>query len=288
MLKRSECSKLKPYNIQDLVFSSIRSKVAYKNRQELKDLFRFQNNEMEYLTTHCNKGIKGKISKIIDQIKTNDVKVYSNGFVIWKENTIYVTFRGIVSSIDWLTATNMNEIAWDSNNHPRAFVHGGFYSYFLEINDELEKDIKQIMDTNNIERIVFSGHSMGGALAILASTFYAAEYRDLVITCHTFGTPAIGNDNFITLFEDNVDDFIRLEYDKDIVPKLPLNTLFKHISNGIVLNDTGYYSCSINNNTVLTYEDILNYLCFPPNIYNHHDNDIYFKTILNIKTVSDV
>ena len=264
--KFRECSKLKPYKVQEIMFSSYRSSIAYNHPDKLCHILKnVETPEMK------NEKIKNKIYNTLCQTSDNDIKIYPNGFMMWKNNTIYMTFRGIVSSMDWLTATNMKEIAWDINNHPSALVHGGFLSYFTDINDTIQTDIETLLREHPIERIIFSGHSMGGALAILASTFYSSLFKNLVITCHTFGAPAIGNDDFIHLFEDNVDEFLRIEYVNDIVPKIPLNDTYLHISNGIVLNEDGYYTCCINRRPMLTYEDMCECVCFPQNIYKEHN-----------------
>lgn len=62
----------------------------------------------------------------------------------------------------------------DQRNHGRSF-HSDDFDY-----DVMAEDLKQYCDTNNLEKIILLGHSMGGKTAMLFSTKYP-EYIDKLI-----------------------------------------------------------------------------------------------------------
>ena len=54
--------------------------------------------------------------------------------------------------------------------------------------------------TNSPKEIIFSGHSLGGALAISALN-YAAEYPDIHVNCVTFVVLRVGDEKFANYFD---------------------------------------------------------------------------------------
>jgi triacylglycerol lipase len=68
-----------------------------------------------------------------------------------------------------------------------AKIHKGFYDAFQLIKDPVEKDLKK---HKNIP-LYITGHSLGGALAIVATRFLGS---DSLGACYTFGSPRIGNE----------------------------------------------------------------------------------------------
>lgn len=67
-------------------------------------------------------------------------------------------------------------------------AHTGFYEAFGYVKDKIAADLAK--DENKDLPLYITGHSLGGALATLATRFLAS---DSVGACYTFGGPRVGN-----------------------------------------------------------------------------------------------
>lgn len=78
-------------------------------------------------------------------------------------------------------------------NHPVS-VHSGFHkSYYSHgMEDKVFSVLNHLAEQNPFCDIVFTGHSYGGALSLLACTRYAALFPMMTVSCHAFGTPKVG------------------------------------------------------------------------------------------------
>lgn len=299
-LKCPNSPKLKPYKVQELLFSLFRSKIAYENESQIKkiiskkDLHIFSQNLMS-----CNKDIRCKMEKlvtnIVDDMKDahpifydgtrNEEKTKrdSQGYLLWKNNTIYVSFRGTNDFNDICDVINIRPKKFIKN----AYVHTGFAEQFMAIEHRITSDIKNIAKSYPIERLVFTGHSMGGSIASIASAYYGTLFDNLYITCHTFGTPLTGNTEFINWFINSVDECTRLELEHDIVPLIPINKEFKHIPNGVRLKEKGIIE-NCYETIPVSYVDIILKLCKNrKEEINHmlfnHSCEQYTENLLSIK-----
>lgn len=132
-------------------------------------------------------------------------------------------------------------------------VHTGFNKQFGIIQPEL---LKRKTST----KAIFTGFSLGGALAIMSA--YSLDYvtRELV----TFGSPKVGNQSFVTNLERKLARNERWVYKKDYVTRLPPGKYYKHTG---VTNVVGY-----NGRVIHTQRDGPFFLC---NRRNYDDHDIF-------------
>lgn len=91
-------------------------------------------------------------------------------------------------------------------------VHQGFLNAFGHIRKAIADDLKQHKGIP----VYITGHSLGGALAVLATRLLASDSQG---ACYTFGSPRVGNEK--------VDDQIktpiyRIVNSADGVPRVPL------------------------------------------------------------------
>ncbi|PIO60570.1 triacylglycerol lipase, partial [Teladorsagia circumcincta] len=72
-------------------------------------------------------------------------------------------------------------------------------------------------------KVVFTGHSLGGALAALAAARTAKQglRPGEKITMYTYGEPRVGDAQFATNFDTMIKDSYRVVFRRDIVPHLP-------------------------------------------------------------------
>jgi len=103
-----------------------------------------------------------------------------------------------------------------------ARVHRGFLSQYNSIKFGIMSTLfgHVLADAPN-KRIVFVGHSLGGALATLAAAGTKALFPQLEVHCASFGSPRVGNAAFAAYFDAVVDSSVRCVNGSDKVTKNP-------------------------------------------------------------------
>lgn len=108
------------------------------------------------------------------------------------DETTYVVFRGTESKlIDVVTDLKARQVHWKEAEG--VLVHVGFKTAY----DLIRPRLSQLL-AGRKGKVVFTGHSLGGALATLG----AADFADTTHALVTFGSPRIGNAAFAGLFKD--------------------------------------------------------------------------------------
>ena len=157
------------------------------------------------------------------------------GYVWHSGDELIVAFRGTLpySADDQDTSKEMTFIQdWlnDANARPKAdpdlgTVHGGFEQAFQAVWPGLMQQIKTWQAEGKLSaapKVYVTGHSKGGALAMLAAVkLKAAKLPVTEVT--TFGAPRVGGADFAKRYAGI--DAIRYENDQDLVPHVPLNAL---------------------------------------------------------------
>lgn len=129
------------------------------------------------------------------------------------EGGTIMSFRGSSKTRQWIMNGVVRPHGWRrfrmEGDPEDACVHSGFYVFFKRIWPKLSGTLETLP-----RPWIFTGHSLGGALAMLAGV--VAE-PDLVCT---FGAPKVGNREFYQLR--NGRRIWRIVNQIDIVPRLPL------------------------------------------------------------------
>jgi pimeloyl-ACP methyl ester carboxylesterase len=113
-----------------------------------------------------------------------DANVYM-GMII-KDDVLIVSCRGSFDEEDWLHDLRFHKFVPPGNNY-LGEVHDGMYLGTPEALDI----IKFIVNINGIKKIIFCGHSLGGARAsLLAAQWTFAEITEQVAALVTWGEPA--------------------------------------------------------------------------------------------------
>jgi hypothetical protein len=158
-----------------------------------------------------------------------------------------LAFRGTepTNLISWLTDADVNLRDFAGT----GAVHRGFYTNLQAVWEDVEAALEQAMSAAGcagndgqparapIERLFLTGHSLGGAMALLAAAKIcrdeARDMRRAVQGIYTFGQPAVGDEQFAAhqaaLFGDRL---YRHEYAYDAVPRLPPQSLGKFVHFG--------------------------------------------------------
>jgi triacylglycerol lipase len=135
---------------------------------------------------------------------------------------VVVAFRGTEKKIsDWLTDADATPVVVDATK-----VHGGFQKAFqVKTNDSAKTAqdlVREIMDSDHTKGadgsrlpLFITGHSLGGALALLATRNVAPNVNG---ACYTFGAPRVANYEY---FKDVKTPIYRVVNSSDVVPRVP-------------------------------------------------------------------
>jgi len=159
---------------------------------------------------------------------TNDVQV----FLVEFDEFAIVGFRG--TQINKLNGVISDLIFWKTK-FQGIHCHKGFVDAILRVSDKLENDLQKL---NSTKKLLFTGHSLGGAMAILFSL------KILPTHLITFGSPKVSSGEDFHNKLCNIETHLRIEIQSDLVPKLPcLMINYEHTGKQILLPSTkGLYN----------------------------------------------
>ncbi|KAF4368850.1 triacylglycerol lipase OBL1 [Cannabis sativa] len=114
----------------------------------------------------------------------------------------------------------------------------------------VRRKLKSLLDEHKNAKFVVTGHSLGGALAILFPTVLVLhkemELMQKLLGVYTFGQPRIGNRELGKIMESHLNSpvprYIRVVYCNDLVPRLPYDDktfLYHHF--GVCLYYDSFY-----------------------------------------------
>jgi predicted lipase len=154
------------------------------------------------------------------------------------KNYIVVIFQGSSNWKDWIDNLNFVKVYPYSKKY--IGIHAGFYSQFKTIIGAIKKELST-RDTN--KEIIFTGHSLGGALATLVTFYFQSSLKKY---CITFGSPRVGNSFFKRAFDKLENCYsLRYVYKNDIVTKVPMSWRillfwFSHVSTKVKLGKISF------------------------------------------------
>lgn len=137
--------------------------------------------------------------------------------VVENSDSVIISFRGTASIRNWITDAEFKRNVLELEKD--AQVHDGFLRAFDSILQPLSDYLKKIVVAKR--KVFVTGHSLGGALAILAALELKRQGFN-VAQVYTFGQPRVGNAAFKSLYEDALGaSTFRVVYQEDIVARIP-------------------------------------------------------------------
>lgn len=212
-----------------------------------------------------------KLQKYSQQLQTTDAearqfihdrKTGLNAFSLnTGENSHLIAFKGSSTWQDIITFADARMVEF-SYRDAHVKVHSGVFRMF----ESIEPILTKLIYPNNPELttpqyITFTGHSLGGALAIMAAAYYGnMSNKNSIITCHTFGTPKVGDVEFCNWYQQGVYESANIINYTDVVPCLPSLNTYATVDVMNIVNDSPIFWNKIDpftNHDLDTYIDLL-------------------------------
>ncbi|GMH45342.1 hypothetical protein BSKO_13299 [Bryopsis sp. KO-2023] len=174
-----------------------------------------------------------------------------NVIVSWSSDTILICFRGTYNMKNVWTDLQFVRVVHPPKRgmylmRTQPLVHQGFLESWSGLKDCVINKIDEILRGDRFDsdrcRILVTGHSLGGALAVLASYDIAKRFELGVdrISCYTYGALRVGNHAFVRDYNTVVPDTWQVVNDRDVVPRMPkFWVLFKHVGERVIINSAG-------------------------------------------------
>lgn len=191
-------------------------------------IFLAQASQAAYLADHRDVISWARQQGFDDATPINRANV--QGFWAIKGETALLAFRGTQNTAHWLR--NARFYPWP---HPWGPAHEGFVDGINDIQQELNAFATA---ASGASHLWITGHSLGGALAILAAAWLKIHAGGRVSHLYTYGQPRVAaNQLFGTDFADRFSielpgSLHRFVNQSDIVTRIPPAPIFRHF--GIV------------------------------------------------------
>lgn len=169
------------------------------------------------------------LDQFFEPFEHHNFAIDTQGFVAASKQHVILAFRGTEPGKikDWATdvLAAPTEFRWFFEGAPSVgFVHSGFANSLRDSWAEaIRKHIKKA-GAGTRRTLWITGHSLGGALAVLAGAACAFDPLTLlpVNGLYTFGQPRVGLHDFCANVESKLGRvYYRFVNDRDVVPRVP-------------------------------------------------------------------
>ena len=125
----------------------------------------------EYLTRTYIGPTEGFVPTYVIYDQRTDTEGYIGYLPL--EKTIFVVFRGSISTKNWLTDFDFRKTSYDTYPECECQVHEGFYKAVQAVIEDVIKEVKSLQTLLDGQgyRVMVTGHSLGAALSHLTGQF---------------------------------------------------------------------------------------------------------------------
>ncbi len=171
---------------------------------------------------------------VINKIKSlgfekSNIKFFDSqetqAFLAVDKEKIIISFRGTEPKKlkDWVTDAKVRK-----TSGPYGDVHRGFAKALSHVWTDIEDTIDEVRDNN--QSIWLTGHSLGAALATLATGLIQTNEQALTVSgLYTFGSPRVGSHYFAKQFNWDNRNVFRFVNNNDVVTRVPLSLTYSHV-----------------------------------------------------------
>ena len=187
------------------------------------------------------------LEKIINHLGVRVILGYHE-----KYNALFVSFRGSENILNWLQnikieftypydIPNNDVIKWKDIG-----IEKGFYNSYHVVQSKIINTLDILSNKYDTRYILSTGHSLGSISTLLTFDLYYFYPKYILDSDITFGSPRIGNQEFVNAFKNIEVNSARVTHYYDIVPHLPEEFIgYVHIPSEIWFNknNTDYVIC---------------------------------------------
>ncbi len=216
----------------------------------------------------------------------------AQGYILLEGRTAYVIFRGTDNAKDMINdveAVRLESVSFDD----KIKVHRGFHLQYKSIKDELASYLDE--HQMQYDEVVFTGHSLGGALATIAVVYYHHQSQSVTSTrpsqlksikAQTYGCPRVGDAAFGVYYQSCVseENHWRVFNEGDPAAKFPSQT---QVLNTDIYTHVGGNSLCLVGGVPTTYEvtQTDNNLSVPWDFFrqlDQHHTALYMQRLLQL------
>ncbi|WP_347488177.1 lipase family protein [Desulfoscipio sp. XC116] len=197
--------------------------------------------------------------KLVQTFKAKVFRVFEwFGYVMESEDNAIIAFRGSLSKRDWITDLGVSQTNYQFAPHAGK-VHTGFNYLYKSCREDVLNTLESMSPHL---KIYITGHSLGGALAVLNALDIAVNTKHKNPVMISFGAPRTGNPDFASVYNHFVKNSIRVVSDRDLTPKSPNRVILSPIFNKfwIYKHVNHPYIISFEAGGAMANHDIRNYI----------------------------
>lgn len=162
------------------------------------------------------------------------------GFILENKDMVVIALRGTRHLFDVISGSQYKQIPFPYvPNSGRT--HKGLTNMYTSV---LRTPIfDSLKDLNPSKKLVIAGHSIGGSLATLCTLDVSINGKFEQPILYTFGSPKIGNSDFVESFNNRITHSINIANRGDLVPLLPFSkkgNTYKHIKDRFLIGRRDY------------------------------------------------
>lgn len=193
--------------------------------------------------TSCDPSVK--LEYVIEENGSKAIQGYDT-----VTNTIFTAFRGSSNVHNWIENIRIRKIA--PYNSSSIKIEKGFYNAYNFVKPQIIENLGVLKNKYKTKDLLITGHSSGAAMATLMSYDIMTAIQEYNIKYFiNFGSPRVGNKEFVESFNSYNITSYRVTHYYDMVPHLPEEFLgYLHVANEIWYNEQNneYKICDDNDN----------------------------------------
>ena len=158
------------------------------------------------------------------------------GLVAWNQatSTALIAFRGTQTIMDWIDDVDAVAVPYLAVAGA-GLVHMGFQLVY----EHIRRNVAQIVASGckGAKRVLVTGHSLGGAVAVLGGFDIAKNVTPGVVPeLYTLAGPRTGAPDFAANFNKLIPVCYRIVNFMDVVPQVPLPPLYQHVGQEVLVH----------------------------------------------------
>ena len=144
-------------------------------------------------------------------------------YIFWNIETriACIAFTGTATLPEWRSDFEYQQVApTQLNNYQEGMLmHKGFYDIYIAVRNQIWGWWN--INSNAIDNLFITGHSLGGALSNICSFDFSLELDNRYPIFYSFASPRVGNSVYAQRYNALMPTALRVNNTEDIIPQLP-------------------------------------------------------------------